>query len=262
MITAYDTRLGEHAELALFGGFALRIHGEKVSLPMHARRVLAYLSLKKMVEPDSDRQVVAERLWLDSPPERSRASLRTAVWRIRCAADGLLVGDSERLALADGVRVDVYEFRRRAEQMLADGTDYRAINSIPNLLNLRSPADLLPGWDEDWLLLTREQLRLLRLHALEHTARRLCAEARYPQAIDVILAVVDEEPLRESAHAILIESHMRGGDPAEAYRRYHRLSADLWAELGLRPSAELSRLLTPHHERTNQTSTRSHVVRR
>src|SRR5258705_5828109 len=104
-----DVRTGSPAELSLFGGFALRIHGQKISLPMHARRVLAYLSLHKMVEKDCDRQVLAERLWMDSSPDRSRASLRTAIWRIRSAADDLLLGDSERVALADSVRVDVHD---------------------------------------------------------------------------------------------------------------------------------------------------------
>src|SRR5690242_18817848 len=161
----FKSGAGNPAELSLFGGFALRIHGHKVSLPMHARRVLAYLSLHKMVEKDCDRQVLAERLWADSPPDRPRASLRTAIWRIRSASDDLISGDSERVALADSVRVDVHNFRRNAERMLLDGT----ANEPPSLvLHLRSPADLLPGWDEDWLLLTREQLRLLRLHALEH----------------------------------------------------------------------------------------------
>jgi DNA-binding SARP family transcriptional activator len=232
----------ETAELTLLGGFALRIAGKRISLPMHARRVLAYLSLKKMVEKDSDRQALAERLWVDSPPEKSRASLRTAVWRIRCADDDLLVGDAERLALSDSVCVDVHEFRHQAELLLAEEKDRRGTDHLPYL---PSPGDLLPGWDEDWLLLAREQLRLLRLHALEHNARRLCAEGLYPQAIDMILCVVDEEPLRESSHAVLIDAHMRSGNPAEACRHFHRLEANLWDELGLRPSANLVRLVSP-----------------
>jgi len=236
---------GSPAELSLFGGFTLRIQGHKISLPMHARRVLAYLSLNKMVEKDCDRQVLAERLWADSPPDRSRASLRTAIWRIRSASDDLISGDTERVALADLVRVDVHDFRRNAERMLSDGTEPPTL--VPHL---RSPADLLPGWDEDWLLLTREQLRLLRLHALEHTARRMCEQGRYPQAIDVILCVVNEEPLRESAQAILIKAHLCAGNLPDACRQYHRFRANLWDELGLRPSPHLSGLVSPQSERT------------
>ena len=169
--TAGDMGDASPVELSLFGGFALRIDGQRVALPMHARRVLAYLSLNKMVEKDCDRQVLAERLWVDSPPDRSRASLRTAIWRIRCAGADLLLGDAERIAVADSVRVDVHDFRRQAESMLSDDAAADAPSRIPHL---RCAGDLLPGWDEDWLLLTREQLRMLRLHALEQTARRMC----------------------------------------------------------------------------------------
>jgi DNA-binding SARP family transcriptional activator len=231
---------GRRVELSLFGGFALRIDGQRVALPMHARRVLAYLSLNKMVEKDCDRRMLAERLWVDSPPDRSRASLRTAIWRIRCAGADLLLGDAERIAVADSVRVDVHDFRSQAESMLSDGAAPDPRSPIPRL---RSPGDLLPGWDEDWLLLTREQLRLLRLHALEQTARRMCDCGFRPQAIDVMLGVVDEEPLRESAQTILIEAHLRAGNVADACRQYRRFRTDLWNELGLRPSEELSLLV-------------------
>jgi DNA-binding SARP family transcriptional activator len=246
-----EARTGNPAELSLFGGFALRICGRKISLPMHARRVLAYLSLHKMVEKDCDRQVLAERLWMDSSPDRSRASLRTAIWRIRSAADELLLGDSERVALADSVRVDVHDFRHHAEQLLSDSAVYEPPALPPRL---RSPADLLPGWDEDWLLLTREQLRLLRLHALEHTAGRMCERGLYAHAIDVILCVVDEEPLRESAQAILIKSHLCAGNLADACRQYHRFRTHLWDELGLRPSPDLTRLVSPQSERSTSLS--------
>jgi DNA-binding SARP family transcriptional activator len=184
--------------------------------------------------------MLAERLWVDSPPDRSRASLRTAIWRIRCADADLLLGDAERIAVADSVRVDVHDFRAQAESMLSDGA---APSPCSPITHLRSAGDLLPGWDEDWLLLTREQLRLLRLHALEQTARRMCDRGFRPQAIDVMLGVVDEEPLRESAQTILIEAHLRAGNVADACRQYRRFRTDLWNELGLRPSEELSLLV-------------------
>jgi hypothetical protein len=44
------------------GGFAVKVAGKHVNLPLHARRVLAYLSLDKMAAPDCDRGVLADRL--------------------------------------------------------------------------------------------------------------------------------------------------------------------------------------------------------
>ncbi|WP_280403162.1 AfsR/SARP family transcriptional regulator [Nocardia brasiliensis] len=227
---------GVAAQLSLFGGFELRVAGAKVVLPVHAQRVLAYLALHRMTVAECGRRVLAERLWENSSPDRSSASLRTALWRIRRAGPGLLGGDAERVRLTDQVAVDVDRFRRRAEALLAG-----CAGPAANVHALCTAAELLPGWDEDWLVLFREQLRLLRLHTLEAVARRDCAQGRYPQAIDLILRVVAEEPLRESAQAILIDAHLGEGNAAEARRQFDLFAATLWRELALRPSAELGR---------------------
>ncbi|MFD4439983.1 BTAD domain-containing putative transcriptional regulator [Nocardia sp. NPDC058519] len=221
--------------ISLLGGFALRVDAKHVALPQHSRRVLAYLSLDKIAEPDCDRGVLAERLWPDSSVERSRSSLRTALWRIRQAGPALVQGEGGRLRLADRVVVDVHEFRRNAEQMLTEQRD--CPRERARLLARTN--DLLPGWDETWLLLAREQLRQLRLHALEVDARRLSRQGRYLEAIDVMLAVVAEEPLRESAQTALIEAHLCESNVVEARRQLGIFAELLWSQLGIWPSPEL-----------------------
>ena len=44
--------------------------------------------------------------------------------------------------------------------------------------------DLLPDWYDDWLMIERERLRQLRVHALEQLAERAMREGRYGHAID------------------------------------------------------------------------------
>ncbi|WP_433734021.1 AfsR/SARP family transcriptional regulator [Nocardia sp. CA-129566] len=221
--------------ISLLGGFALRVGTDRFALPMHSRRVLAYLCLDKNSEPDCDRGLLAERLWPDATVDRSRASLRTALWRIRQASPVLVHSGGGRVRLADGVAVDVHEFRRSAERVLAEQRDC----ARDRARLLARTTDLLPGWDETWLLLAREQLRQLRLHALEVEARRLAERGRYPEAIDVMLAVVAEEPLRESAQAALIEAHLCEGNVVEARRQFTHFAELLWTELGIRPSPRL-----------------------
>jgi DNA-binding SARP family transcriptional activator len=228
------------ASVSLFGGFTLTVGGRRTALPMHAKRVLAYLSVQKMARSGCDRSLLAERLWPDTTPARCRASLRTALWRIRCLGPELLIGDTGWIALADDVTVDVHDFRRCAEELLASDSPHQ-LNA--HVYALPSPVDLLPGWDEDWLLLIREQLRLLRLHALEHGAEVLSSHGLHPQAIDLILRVVSEEPLRESAQAVLIKAHLHVGNAAEARRQLDGFAAQLRDQLGIRPSEELEGLL-------------------
>src|ERR1700752_43122 len=226
---------GFAAELRLLGRFALRSAGIDVALPQHARRVLAYLALEKMTEADPGRSLLADRLWPDAPTERARASLRTALWRVRQACPLLLTSDLNTVTLADTVWVDVHQFRCVAEHLLAGNAKLR-----PNHFRLiRSAVELLPGWDEDWLILAREQLRQLRLHALEANARRMLDRGDYPDAIDTMLVVVAEKPFRESAQSALIEAHLAEGNVAEARRQCAAYAQQLWMELRLHPSSEL-----------------------
>jgi DNA-binding SARP family transcriptional activator len=103
--------------------------------------------------------------------------------------------------------------------------------------------DLLPDWYDDWVILERERYRQLRLHALEALSRLLADRDRYAEAIDVGLAAVACEPLRESAHRVLIRTHLAEGNVAEAARQYRSYRRMLQEELGVEPSEELGRLV-------------------
>lgn len=222
-------------QLRLLGGFSLQVDGASVALPMHSRRVLAYLSLDHTQDFSCDRGVLAERLWPDAVTERSRASLRTALWRIRRAREDLVFVDTNTVRLGREVRVDVHQFRDIADRMMGKQADHCAESAR---MMARS-TELLPGWDESWLVLAREQLRQARLHALEASAARLRGAQRFPEAIDAMLAIIAEEPFRESAHAALIEVYLSEGNACEAVRQFDTFAAMLWHELGIRPSDEL-----------------------
>src|SRR2546422_1584902 len=81
----------------LLDGFGLDIGHCEVVLPVHAQRVLAFLALSRPYRPFQRRTTLAERLWCGGSRERAQASLRTAVWRIRKADDGLVRADRQRI---------------------------------------------------------------------------------------------------------------------------------------------------------------------
>ena len=66
---------------------------------------------------------------------------------------------------------------------------------------------------------------------------------RYADAIEVALEAIRTEPLRESAHRVLIGVHLAEGNLCEARRQYGLCSRLLWAELGVEPSPDLQALL-------------------
>ena len=62
---------------------------------------------------------------------------------------------------------------------------------------------------------------------------------RYAEAAEAAYAAIEGEPLRESAHAVLIEVLLAEGDVAQARRQLSRYADLLWTELAVRPSAAL-----------------------
>src|SRR5690349_15496051 len=233
--TSAAGNMNQPVKLTLLGGFFLQVAGENVALPRHSRRVLAYLSVDKPNNHGGERSMLSERLWPDVGEDRSRASLRTALWRIRRASPQVLDTRADHVRIAPDLEVDVHRLYERATRITA-GSAHELADAARVMLGA---AQLLPGWDETWLVLAREQLRQTRLHALEAGAMRLRDLRRYPEAIELMLAVIAEEPLRESAHSALIETHLSEGNLVEARRQFNAFAAVLWAELRLRPTPGL-----------------------
>jgi DNA-binding SARP family transcriptional activator len=85
---------------------------------------------------------------------------------------------------------------------------------------VRPGGELLPGWYEDWVLVERERLRQLRMHALEALAEKLTEAGRYGVAMQAAYAAVRADPVRESAHRAVVRVHLAEGNVLEALRAY------------------------------------------
>ena len=172
--------------------------------------------------------------------ERSHASLRTALWRIRQADKRLVRASRETVTLHESVEVDVQRSAAQAARLLADHPDLQPLDADPRTLR----GDLLPAWDEDWLLLERERIHHVQIHALEALSRRLCQLGRHVEAIEAAYAAIAAEPLRESAHAALIDVFLAEDNVAQARRHFEQYATLLWDELGMQPSAVLTERLS------------------
>lgn len=185
------------------------------------------------------RAAVAGRLWPDVPEQQAQGSLRSALWRLQKVSPWLLDVSGGALALAADVRVDVRELGDWAHSVSAPGEDGADPGVPPSELR----GELLPGWYDDWVLLERERLRQLRVHALERVAVRLAAAGRHGEALQAAYAAVQEEPLRESAHRLVVGVHLAEGNVAEAVRTYESFRRVLLDELGVVPTQEMARLV-------------------
>jgi DNA-binding SARP family transcriptional activator len=143
------------------------------------------------------------------------------------------------LCLRAEVAVDIWQLIDTASAVL-DGDlpnpDRRTVHRLGG-------GDLLLGWYEDWVLVERERLRQLRLHALEALSGLLLAVGDLPTAVEAALAAVAIEPLRESAHRAVIQAHLAEGNRVEALRQYASLRQLLRDEVGVEPSTLAADLL-------------------
>jgi DNA-binding SARP family transcriptional activator len=224
------------ARLTLLGGFELAFDGHVALLPQPAQRLLAFLALQNHAV---DRIYVAGTLWLNVPEDRAFGSLRSALWRLRRLDIEVVEATARNMRLAPSVTVDAREAAEWSRRIL-DGTS-RATNAPLDDGILQG--ELLPDWYDDWVLIERERLRELQLHALEVLCEGWTQRGRFAQAMDAALAAVRLEPLRESAHRLLIKVHLAEGNEAAALRHYQLYRRQLRDELDLEPSRQMDALV-------------------
>lgn len=221
--------------IGVLGGFSLVLAGRRTTISRSAQRLVAFLALHLEPVP---RAYVAFHMWLDKPEKRALANLRSVLWRLRDEGTDLVVDDQGFLSLRPGIGSDYGAARAAAVALMENPS------RIPDRWTLLLRGDVLPGWYEDWVIVERESFRQLRLHALETASSSLIAAGRTAEAIQLTLAVIAAEPLRESAHRVLVEAHIAEGNITEANSAYVSYRDRLWQELGLRPSWVLQ--VTPH----------------
>jgi DNA-binding SARP family transcriptional activator len=228
------------ARVTLLDGFELDLPGcgrgsAADDLPRAVQRLVAHVCLS----PRPNRTATAGHLWPDVSEDHAQGSLRSALWRLNKAVPGLIEVSGSALQLAAPVRVDVRDlgdWARRAAAPFGGSEDV----ALPDTALL---GELLSGWYDDWVLIERERLRQLRIRALEAVAARLTALDRHGEALEAAHAAVRAEPLRESAHRILVQIHLAEGNVAEAVRAYEFFRTMLEDELDVPPTEQMTRLV-------------------
>lgn len=226
-------------QLTLIGGFALCRGNQELQIAPSGQRLVALLALK---DRPVGRLNVAGTLWPDYSTERSLAGLRTALWRVNQVSEHVIAASPSFLTLGADVKVDVRNLVTCARRLNQSRAAAQAVDL--DAVSLADLADeLLPCWYDEWVQDEREALRQTRLHALESLAQALSASGCYADAIQAALAAIRLEPLRETAHRIVIEIHLAEGNWSEARRQFQQCRRLFREELGIEPSDSMRRLL-------------------
>jgi DNA-binding SARP family transcriptional activator len=220
--------------LQLLGAFLLTRADEVVPVARPAQRLVVLAALQ-----GASRIQAARLLFPDSEESRALGRLRTMLWRLRQLCPELLADDAHAVRLGGQVVVDVRELAGWA-RLASRG----AVLDSPFL----SPGnwDLLPDFDDEWVLCQRVQLRELRIHALIDTCRNLRVAGLHGAALQAALVCAAEDPLRESAERAVIETYLAEGDLDAAWRHYCDYAKRLREELDIGPTPALARLLQGH----------------
>lgn len=216
----------------------MQARGGPVTLPASAQRVVGFLAITKKCQT---RELVAGQLWSFASQDRAQANLRTALWQLRRAHPSVVQAARDRIWLDDDVLVDYSMITDQARRLLRGSLDSKELMNLP--LDLFE-AELLPGWDDDWLVIDRERHRQLRMHACEELSRQLLEIGCFALAVEAAYAAITIEPLCESTHRALVKAFLAEGNTTRArqqFQLYRRLLAD---ETGYAPSEEFVALVT------------------
>ena len=222
--------------LNLLGGFSLCNGNGPILASATIQRLLALLALHG---PTMSRLQMAGLLWPEKTDDRALANLRSALWRVHGGLDPVIESDTAEVSLRPAVHVDVHELERRC--LDAPRPDV-PIGELLDFAQLRA-SDLLPGWYDEWVTFERERLRQVHLYGLEALTRALRTAGRSADAVLVGLAVIAREPLRESAHRLVIQAHLDEGNVVEARRQFELCRGYLRENLGIEPSPSLGAFL-------------------
>jgi len=237
------------AHVELCGSLVARIGGRRVDVALPGRKgrqLFACLVVNRHRAMSRDELI--DIIWPHDAPADPDAAFATLLTRLRTALGHDLVrGRSELvLELGDDAWID-WEHARdgvaAAEARLAAGDASAAFDVASTALEIaRRPT--LPGISTPWIEDRRRELFESRGALLETCGRAALSLGceHLPVAERSARELIELEPYRESAYALLMETHAARGNIAEALRTFDGLRRLLREELGLSPSQPLSDL--------------------
>src|SRR6266852_99445 len=238
----------------MLGVLSMSVDGRRVGddLGPSGRSLSGYLF--EFVGRVHRRERLAEQFWGHLDPERARAALNTALWRLRkllaCdpSSDGgsnlRTSGSDVVLAPAAWLDVDTLRFDLAMKHLLHQHNGNGGESGLEALENAVETytGPFLDGEDADWILEERERLHSLYIRAVTELVRSYARIERYEEAIAAARRILTADPFRESVHRDLLILLVLNGQRAEALRHHDRWCALFRDELAISPVPDTLRL--------------------
>ncbi|NKQ37109.1 MAG: AAA family ATPase [Chloroflexi bacterium] len=234
----------------LLGSFEIKDGQRRISLRGHKMRSLFAWFILHPQQPHN-REWLADLLWPDAPPERTRRNLSDTLYRLRqTLGDGWLDVGREQISLRrrDDLWVDVWAF-----ETAVSAEDTTGLQQALPLYH----GDLLPDLYDGWILQRRLILREMWLDGLAALGRATERERNYQTARDAFQQLTQVDPLREEAWRGLMRVLAGAGQLPAAIAAYEQLEDRLNRELGV-PPTDKTRQLAEHLRRELELQTAVH----
>jgi DNA-binding SARP family transcriptional activator len=231
--------------IELFGG--LRIRGRETVIERFRTRktgaLLAYLAF--YAERTHSRDELTAVFWPEDEPESARHKLSVALSALRQQLEppgvpdsGVIVADRVTLRIQPGAIVtDAREFLTWIEDAARHPTSPGRVTALQRAVELYR-GELLPGYQEEWLLAEQRRLEAEYVGALRALVTLLQELGQFSEAIAYACRALSLDPWREDFHSLLMRVYVAEGRPAEALRQYRELRGMLRAEFSISPSEE------------------------
>lgn len=238
--------------LKLMGPVVLAARAEtgvetEIRLSRKSQALLALLALNSE-RALMAREVVADTLWPDAPPDKARGRLNTALWRLRGAIDepqgqGPLIERDHHLGLAGDhvIRVDIHELDRRTRALRPGAVESWASADVAALeaaIGVRR-GSFVDGVEGEWTYAARQSCADIYEAGLEALVRVHRHRGHVDRSIEAARRLVRQDPYREDIQAMLVELYASKGLRGRAVAHYASCRDLLHSDLGVAPGAAL-----------------------
>lgn len=224
---------------------------EPLKLSRSIQAILAYLLLQQDLV---SRDVLMDVFWMDSPPDRARSNLTTAIWRLRQLLEPDDIRPGTYLINTNTGEIgfnwacshwlDTEAFERPIRRLLRtpvstlNEEDAACAESVLDLYH----GELLAGMYQDWALTERERYRSLYLNCMSRLMEFHANGNSLDRSISYGQEILLRDPLREEIHRDLMRIFQQNGQRALAIRQYTLCKDLLNKELGVPPLEETDML--------------------
>jgi basic membrane lipoprotein Med (substrate-binding protein (PBP1-ABC) superfamily)/DNA-binding SARP family transcriptional activator len=237
-------------QFRILGSLSVVGDGKVAALGPPKQRALLAILLTRIGETVPVERLV-ELLWGATAPRTADHSIQIYVSDLRRAfeplggADTLVTRQPGYVLDVDPDSVDAWRFERLVKEgmrLLESGDEDGGRSTIREALGLWNGSPLSEFPYEEFAQPIIRRLVDERLTAVEAFAAASLEAGRTTEALDLLTAAVQDDPLRERARELLMLALYRSGRHAEALRSFHALRTQLTEELGVDPSPSIRAL--------------------